>query len=273
MNVSFLCTLNRTVNWNKQKVSQAQPGSRRPHIMCLRWNEGQSPIYNNEPLAAWSRGACAVRRGLLQPQTGRPVTKHCTAAAAAHGLTTTTTAPGHWHARSTRPAWQNTTRTHPGGEEKTPQWVTDVWLRGGGVFAVLYCAPPPTVIFWRGRRCFPFLCGPLSGYFPPSELSYSGRPVEGAASRAARQLCGCFFFFSPLFFFSFSRSLSLSLTPLLLLLLLYLGKSSGKSGHIYCSQTGSANVRPAANPVDSGHILDPSLLFDPAAVLAEARLI
>lgn len=111
--------------------------------MCLRWNEGQSPIYNNEPLAAWSRGACAVRRGLLQPQTGRPVTKHCTAAAAAYGLTTTTTAPGHWHTRSTRPAWQNTTRTHPGGEEKTPQWVTDVWLRGGGVFAVLYCAFPP----------------------------------------------------------------------------------------------------------------------------------
>lgn len=34
-------------------------------------------------------GACAVGVGLLQPQTGRPVTKHCTA----QGLTTTT-APG-----------------------------------------------------------------------------------------------------------------------------------------------------------------------------------
>ncbi|KAG7229231.1 hypothetical protein INR49_013023 [Caranx melampygus] len=31
-------------------------------------------------------GACAVGAGLLQPQTGRPVTKHCTA----QGLTTTT---------------------------------------------------------------------------------------------------------------------------------------------------------------------------------------
>lgn len=117
---------------------------------------------------------------------------------AAHGLTTTT-APGHWHALNTRPAWQNTTRTHPGGEEKHTTVSTDVWSRGAACARPRIVLFPPLLIFRRVRRCFPFLCGPLSAYFPPSELSYSGRPVEGAASRAARQLCGCIFY--PLFFF------------------------------------------------------------------------
>lgn len=91
---SFIVSFEAQCNVKQTEKNPQPPGSRRPQIMCLSWNEGQSPIYNNEPLAAWSRCACAVRLGLLQPQTGRPVTRHCTAAAAAHGLTTTT-APGH----------------------------------------------------------------------------------------------------------------------------------------------------------------------------------
>lgn len=77
------------------------------HIMCLLAGTGQSPIYN-EPFSSMESGACALALGLLQPQTGRPVTKHCTA----HGLTTTT-APGHWRTRSSASVTEHNTRTRP----------------------------------------------------------------------------------------------------------------------------------------------------------------
>lgn len=178
--------------------------------MCLSENAGQSPIYNNEPLAAWSRCACAVRLGLLQPQTGRPVTRHCTAADAAHGLTTTTSAGALTRTEHTGSVTKHKTRTHPGGEEKThhSEYGRLVAWRGGEL-AVSYRASPPATSPFRIFRRSPFLCGSVSAYFPPSELSYSGRPVEGAASRAAKLLCGCFFFSLP-------RSLSFLLSRALL---------------------------------------------------------
>lgn len=93
----------------KPPVTQAaQPQFRgQLHIMCLLAGTGQSPIYN-EPFSSMESGACALALGLLQPQTGRPVTKHCTA----HGLTTTT-APGHWRTRSSASVTEHNTRTRP----------------------------------------------------------------------------------------------------------------------------------------------------------------
>lgn len=139
------------------------------HIMSLLAGAGQSPIYN-ETFNSMESGACALGAGLLQPQTGRPVTKHCTA----QGLTTTT-ATG-----------------------------TDI-RNTASVITTQTLLNTVSIAAWRTRR--PSLC-PLyvsfcalclrgsCALFPCREdisraltvLRYSGRPVEGAASRAAPAL-------------------------------------------------------------------------------------
>lgn len=111
-------------------------------------------------------GACAVGAGLLQPQTGRPVTKHCTA----QGLTTTT-ATG----IDIRKSCQRDNNTDT--PEYSEYFNADP-LRPRAVLGFGAC------FAWGARAVF---------LFPGTEdisraltvLRYSGRPVEGAAGRPA----------------------------------------------------------------------------------------
>lgn len=117
------------------------------HTSCV---SGQSPIYN-EPFSSMESGACALALGLLQPQTGRPVTKHCTA----HGLTTTT-APGHWRTRSSASVTEHDTRTRPEISKRVSMNAC-----GTECVCVRACA-------W-GRAAAVELY-PVSGYFPAPVL-------------------------------------------------------------------------------------------------------
>lgn len=134
----------------------------------------------------------------------------------------------------------------PGGRGKTHHGEYGRMVAWGGVRAAVYCAffrPPPYI-----SALLPLSLRSLSRLISHRrKLSYSGRPVEGAASRAARQLCGCFFsffFFLSSFFAPCSRSralpLALSNSPSYLPLPpLFRGQNYPvKNGHVNCPQPG-----------------------------------
>ena len=141
--------------------------------MCLLAGTGQSPIYN-EPLTAWSRAHARWELDCCSPRQGGPLpSKHC---CTAQGLTTTTAAAAAGAGIDTRNTDNNTDTPEHSEYDRMNK--------------------PPTRSV---RRFSPLLCACFA-LFPCREdisraltdLRYSGRPVEGAASRAANQRCGVF---------------------------------------------------------------------------------
>lgn len=174
-------------------TKKKQPGhNTRPEnpIMCLWAGTGQSPIYN-EPWTAWSRAHARSELDCCSPRQGGPLPSTATA----QGLTTTTATGTDIRSAAsviTTQTLLNTVSTDAGTAHRPalPYFLL--------CFGVVGC-----FFFWTGGAGFLFR-EDISRAL--SVLRYSGRPVEGAASRAA-------------------TSVAAFLTH--------------KRGHIYCSRLGA----------------------------------